>query len=111
VKNKLKVLVAESNYDFRYLYQSYLDSLCLKLEMMDSGEACLNRLFKDKNANNSNFDIVVINTHLFDKSGLDIAKEIHKKSPNQRLLLSLLSPWNIYLKSNWTLQVLTVNVY
>jgi DNA-binding response OmpR family regulator len=55
--------------------------------MVDSGEACLNRLFKDKNANNNNFDVVIINTHLFDISGLDIAKEIHKTSPNQRIVI------------------------
>lgn len=55
--------------------------------MVDSGEACLNRLFKDQNVNNNNFDIVIINTHLFDIPGLDIAKEIHKKIPNQMIVI------------------------
>ncbi|HYO07174.1 MAG TPA: hypothetical protein VER14_09330 [Phototrophicaceae bacterium] len=48
----------------RYLYQTYLDSFGLDMEIVDGGEACLNRFFK--NANNTNFDIVIINTHLFD---------------------------------------------
>ncbi len=59
----------------------------LKLEIADTGEACLNCLLKDKNANDNNFDIVIIKTHLIDKSGLDIAKEIHKTSPNQRIVI------------------------
>ncbi len=58
-----------------------------RAEIADSGEAWLNCLFKDKNANNNNFDIVIIKTHLIDKSGLDIAKEIHKTSPNQRIVI------------------------
>ncbi len=99
-KEQTQVLVAESNYDFRYLYQSYLNSFGLKLEMVDSGEACLNRLFKDKNANNNNFDIVIINTHLFDIPGLDIAKEIHKKNPNQRIVIITTSSREHILKGH-----------
>jgi DNA-binding NarL/FixJ family response regulator len=53
---------------------------------VDVGEACLNRLFE--NTSNSNFDIVIINTHLFDIPGLDIAKEIHKKNPSQRIVIT-----------------------
>ncbi len=51
----------------------------------------INCLFKDKNANNNNFNIVIINTHLFGKSGFDIAKEIHKISPNQRIVITTTS--------------------
>lgn len=80
--------MAESNHDLRYLYQIYLDSFGLDMEIVDGGESCLNRLFIDKNANNSNFDIVIINTHLFDRPGLDIAKEIHKKNPSQRIVIT-----------------------
>jgi hypothetical protein len=56
------------------------------MEMVDGGEACLNRLFKD--TDNTNFDIVIINTHLFDTPGLVIAKEIHKKNPSQRIVIT-----------------------
>jgi DNA-binding response OmpR family regulator len=55
------------------------------MEIVDSGKACLNRLFR--NTNNYNFDIVIINTHLFDIPGLDIAKEIHRKNPKQRIVI------------------------
>lgn len=54
--------------------------------MVDGGEACLNRLFK--NTVNTNFDIVIINTHLFDIPGLVIAKEIHQKNPSQRIVIT-----------------------
>ncbi len=32
-------------------------------------------------------DIVIINTHLFDIPGLDVAKKYTKKSPNQRIVI------------------------
>ncbi len=56
------------------------------MEIVDGGEACLNRLFK--NTSNTNFDIVIINTHLFDRPGLVIAKEIRKKNPSQRIVIT-----------------------
>lgn len=54
--------------------------------MVDSGKASLDRLFKNTN-NNNNFDIVIINTHLFDMPGIDIAKETHRKNQVRELLL------------------------
>ncbi len=59
--------------------------LGLKAETVNSGKAYLNHLFV--NPNNNNFDTVIINTYLFDKFGLDIAKEIHKKNPKQRIVI------------------------
>ena len=56
------------------------------MEMVDGGEACLNHIYG--NTNNTNFDIVILNTHLFDRPGLDIAKEIHKKNPDQRIVIT-----------------------
>jgi CheY-like chemotaxis protein len=83
---RIRVLVAESNHDLRYLYQTYLDSLGLDMEIAESGQACLNRFFK--NTSNTDFDIVIINTHLFDMPGLVIAKEIRKKNPSQRIVIT-----------------------
>ena len=83
---RIRVLVAESNHDLRYLYQIYLKSFGLDMEIVEGGEACLNRLFK--NTSITNFDIVIVNTHLFDMPGLDIAKEIHKKNPSQRIIIT-----------------------
>ena len=54
--------------------------------IVDGGKACLNRLFK--NTNNTKFDTVIVNTHLFDIPGLVIAKEIHKKNPDQRIVIT-----------------------
>ena len=59
------------------------------MEIVDGGRACLNRLHGD--TNNTNFDIVIINTHLFDIPGLVIAKEIHKKNPYQRIVITTTS--------------------
>ena len=84
---QIRVLVAESNDDLRYPYKTYLDSLGLKLEIVNSVEACLSLLFKDKTPNNNNFDTVVINTHLIDIPGLDVAKEIRKRKPYQRIAI------------------------
>jgi response regulator RpfG family c-di-GMP phosphodiesterase len=57
------------------------------MEIVDGGKTCLNRLFK--NTDNANFDIVIINTHLFDMPGLDVAKEIHNINPSQRIVITI----------------------
>jgi CheY-like chemotaxis protein len=86
-RGQIRVLVAESNHDLRYLYQTYLESFGLDMEIVDGGKACLNRLYGNTE-NNTNFDVVIINTHLSDAPGLDIAKEIHKKNPGQRIVIT-----------------------
>ena len=82
----MRVLVAESNHDLRCIYQIYLDSFGLDMDIVDGGEACLSRLYG--NTSNASFDIVIVNTHLFDIPGLDIAKQIHKKNPGQRIVIT-----------------------
>ncbi|HYO05603.1 MAG TPA: response regulator [Phototrophicaceae bacterium] len=78
--------MSESNHDLRYLYQAYLDSFGLDMEIVDGGEACLNGLYG--NTSNTIFDIVILNTHLFDIPGLVIAKEIHKKNPSKKIVIT-----------------------
>ncbi len=43
---RIRVLVAESNHDLRYLYQAYLDSFGLDIEIVGGEKACLNRFLK-----------------------------------------------------------------
>ena len=88
---QIRVLVAESNYDLRYIYQTCLDPLGLKLEIVNSGDACLNLFTKNTNTKTDNYDFVIINTHLWDMPGLDVAKEIHKKNPKQRIVITTTS--------------------
>jgi DNA-binding response OmpR family regulator len=40
----------------------------------------------------ANYDVVIINTHLPDKSGLDVAREIHKKKRSQRIIMTTTTP-------------------
>ncbi len=87
IKKRIRVLIAESNHDLGYLYQTYLDSYGLDVEVVDGGEAVLDRLYGNT-GNSSNYDIVVINTHLFDMPGLDAAKEILKKNPSQKIVIT-----------------------
>lgn len=75
----------------RYLYQTCLDPLGLKLEIVDGGKACLNSFAKNTNTKTNNYDLVIINTHLYDIPGLDIAKEIHRKNPKQRIVITTTS--------------------
>ena len=97
---QIQVLVAESNHDLRYLYQTCLGPLGLKLEIVDSGKACLNRFTKNTNTKTNNYDFVIINTHLFDIPGLDIAKEIHRKNPTQRIVITTTSSKELLSKEH-----------
>jgi DNA-binding response OmpR family regulator len=68
-----------------------LYSLGLNLEIVDGGDACLNRFTKNTSTNTNNYDFVIINTHLYDIPGLDIAKEIRRKNPKQRIVITTTS--------------------
>jgi CheY-like chemotaxis protein len=77
---ELRILVVEANHDLRNLFQTYLNWRGLQIKVVDSGNAALINLLDDGTAN---YDVVIINTHLPDKSGLDVAREIHKKTQSK----------------------------
>ena len=85
-KNKQKktkrILIAEPEPDIRYLYSLYTKQYGFSISdvsIIESGNKCLEIVFSniedDNNNNNNNngYDIIILDTHLHDISGFDVA--------------------------------------
>ena len=89
---KYRVLLAESNSGVRAVIKLYLESLNFDYITADSGDEVL-RLFSDTIADRrKNYDVVLLDSHLDGLSGLEVAIEIHKQSPYQRIMIMSASP-------------------
>jgi two-component system OmpR family response regulator len=84
--NQLRILIVESDEDIRLLFKTYLESAGAKSITADNGDKALSIFQRDKN-HGRNYDVVLIDTHLKGKRGLDVAKKIYIRSPNQRIVL------------------------
>jgi len=87
--NELKqtrILLAESEKEIRSLFKIYFDTVGADSETADDGNKALATYFHSKE-NGRNYHAVVLNTHLKDISGLDVAKKIHDRDQSQRIIL------------------------
>jgi two-component system, OmpR family, response regulator len=84
--NQLRILIVESDADIRLLFKTYLESAGAKSITADNGDKALSIFQRDKN-HGRNYDVVLIDTHLKGRRGLDVAKKIYIRSPNQRIVL------------------------
>ncbi len=79
----IKVLVAESEPDLQILYTDYFDSIGIDATVVDSGLNCLDYIRRHKV-----FDMIILDTHLSDSAGIEIAKKIREINPIQRIVLT-----------------------
>ena len=57
--------------------------------MVENGNKCLEILLSDTNDNNNNnYDIIIIDTHLHDISGFEVARKILDRLPHKRIILT-----------------------
>ena len=89
---KYRVLLAESNVAVRAMIKLYLDSMNLDYISVDSGDKALRLYSKTIDNRGKNYDVVLLDTHLDRLSGLEVAIEIHKQSPDQRIMIMSASP-------------------
>jgi len=89
----LNILIAEDN-DFTALqYNRILEKCGHKVTMTKDGEECLQR-YKDekkkvhKMHGESPFDVVVLDQSMPKKTGKEVANEILKTTPNQRIIFA-----------------------
>ena len=86
-----QILIAESEIDLLTLFREYLSSLGAKTEIASSGHEAIEQ-FLNREENERPYDVIVLDTHLLNPSGLDIAKRIRSQKPNQKLVLITTSP-------------------
>ena len=85
-RKQAKFLIAESENELRYLFETYLDLLRVDSDIVDSGTRALSSFIQSAK-NGKKYDAVILDTRLKGKKGLDVAKEIHKKDVSQRIIL------------------------
>lgn len=90
----LNILIAEDN-DFTALqYNRILEKVGHKVVIAKDGEECLKKYNDEKKKNEykmlgeSPFDVVVLDQSMPKKSGKEVAKEILKNTPNQRIIFA-----------------------
>ena len=81
--DNLRILIAESEPDIMILYSDYLTNLGHDVSVVTDGNKCLS-LFRKRD-----FDLVILDTHLMGSIRTpDIAKEIMRLEPHQRILVT-----------------------
>lgn len=84
-------MIAEGENDLLFLFSAYLSSLGVKTDLADSGDKALD-YFGDSKEQGRPYDAILLDTHLFNPSGLDVAKKIRSYNPDQKLVLVTTTP-------------------
>lgn len=86
VRPILRVLIAEPEKDIQMLYQRYLYSLGLELKIVSTGDKCLESIFNT--IDSEGIDMIILDTHLKDMSGVEVARKIKQRLPDQRVIIT-----------------------
>lgn len=81
-----RVLIAEPEEDVQIFYRTYLDSLALEVITVPNATKCFEHVFDTKDT--KGFDIVILDTHLEDISGIVAARQIKQRLPDQRIIIT-----------------------
>ena len=85
----MQVLVAEDNHFAANQYHKVLKKNGHKVVMTKNGSECLEKYekaFEDSNPNP--FDVVILDNNMPKKNGIETAKSILGKNPNQRIIFA-----------------------
>ncbi|MDE2590368.1 MAG: response regulator, partial [Patescibacteria group bacterium] len=81
-------LVVEDNQDAADIYKSTLENRGHVVTMARDGGRCLQTYFDHmkKNDHGMLFDVIILDQQMPDMSGIDVAKEIQRANPKQRII-------------------------
>jgi two-component system, OmpR family, response regulator len=88
---QIKILIAESENDLFLLYSAYLSSLGIKVQTAGNGQEAIEQFLKSK-MNKLPYNAIVLDTHLDNPDGLDVAKRIRSQKPDQKVVLVTTTP-------------------
>jgi DNA-binding response OmpR family regulator len=87
-----RILIAEPEPDIQYLYSLYTKQYGFSLSdvnIVESGNKCLEMVFSNtEDSNNNDYDIIMLDTHLHDISGFEVARMIRDRLPHKRIILT-----------------------
>ena len=93
-KQKSKpILIAEPEPDIQYLYSLFAKQYGFStsdVNIVENGNKCLEIVFSNtrEESNNNDYDIIILDTHLHDISGFEVARKIRNRLPHKRIILT-----------------------
>jgi CheY-like chemotaxis protein len=90
--NSKRILIAEPEPDIQFLYSLFTKQYGFPIsdvEVVQNGNKCLEIIHSsrednnNKNNNNDDYDIFIVDTHLRDMSGFEVARKIRDKLPHK----------------------------
>jgi CheY-like chemotaxis protein len=96
-KRPQRILIAEPEPDIRFIYSLFAKQYGFSISdvnIVENGNKCLEILLSDTNDNNhvNDYDIIIIDTHLYDISGFEVAIKIRDRLPHKRIILTTTNP-------------------
>ena len=79
----IRILIAEPEPDIQAIYKRHFHSLPADTVLVENGKACLEQALIL-----GGFDVVIIDTHLKDLGGIEIARKILEEKPTQHVVLT-----------------------
>jgi two-component system, OmpR family, response regulator len=96
-KKTKRILIAEPEPDIQFLYSLFTKQYGFPIsdvEVVQNGNKCLEIIHSsrednnNKNNHNDDYDIFIVDTHLRDISGFEVARKIRKRLPHKRIILT-----------------------
>ena len=90
-RKRKRILIAEPEPDIRVLYSLFTkqyDFSISNVTIVESGNKCLEILLSDTAEDNNNYDIIILDTHLPDISGFEVARKILGRLPHKKIILT-----------------------
>ena len=86
VAKPIRILIAEPEQDIQTTYRMYLDSLGLETTIVSNANRCLESVFNT--VDTKGFDLIILDTHLKDISGIEVARKIKQRLPDQWIIIT-----------------------
>ena len=88
-----RLLIAEPDSDIHVLYSLFTKQYGFSIsdvKIVQDGNKCLEIIHTNKEDNNENndYDIIILDTHLHDISGFEVARKIRERLPHTRIVLT-----------------------
>ena len=89
-----RILIAEPDLDIQYLYSLFTKQygfLTSDVNIVESGNKCLEIVFSnttEDDNNNNDYNIIILDTHLPDISGFEVARKILDRLPHKKIILT-----------------------
>ncbi len=96
-KKTQRILIAEPEPDIQFLYSLFAKQYGFSISdvnIVENGNKCLEIIHSSREDNNENndYDIFMVDTHLRDISGFEVARKILERLPRKRIILTTTNP-------------------